>query len=132
MSFSFSKRSEQNLRGVHPDLVRVCRRAIQISRVDFGILCGLRTKEQQAKEVREGDSRTMNSRHLTGHAIDYGAWVGGAYINGDTPAEYRYYEMIAEAFKTAALELRVPIIWGGDWKDPVDGGHIELDRRKYP
>lgn len=130
--FQFGAKSEAQFKGVHPDLVAVCRRALQLSTVDFMILQGLRTEAQQKENVAKGASQTMRSRHLTGHAIDFGAYVGGKYVNGDTPEEYRYYEQIAKAFKLASEVLNIPIIWGGDWKTLKDGGHIELDRRKYP
>jgi len=130
--FEFGKQSEKNLLGVHPDLVSLCRRALEITNVDFGILCGLRTPEEQADLVRKGASKTYNSRHLTGHAIDFGVYVEGKYINGDTPGEYRLYELVADAFAVASLELKTPIVWGGEWKHFKDGGHIELSRRKYP
>lgn len=129
--FSFGARSEKNLAGVHPDLAAVCREAIKISRIDFGILQGLRTAEQQAENIRKGVSWTRNSRHLTGHAIDFGVFVNGAYINGDTPDECKLYERVADAFVAAALVLGILIVWGGTWKQR-DYGHIELDRRKYP
>jgi peptidoglycan L-alanyl-D-glutamate endopeptidase CwlK len=130
--YKFGERSEKNLQGVHPDLVAVCRRAIEITRIDFGILDGLRTEAEQAHNLATGASKTQHSRHLTGHAIDFGVYVEGIYVNGDTPAEYKFYERVADAFKAAALELGVLIVWGGDWKSFKDGGHIELDRRKYP
>lgn len=128
----FSKSSEKNLEGVHPDLVRICRRALELSNVDFGILDGCRTVAEEAKYVASGASQTMHSRHLTGHAVDFGAYVDGHYINGDTAEEYKLYERIANAFKVAALEMTIPIVWGGDWKTIKDGGHIELARWKYP
>jgi peptidoglycan LD-endopeptidase CwlK len=130
--FKFGKSSEEQLKGVHQDLSRLCRRAIQITKVDFGIIQGLRTVTQQKENVAKGASQTMRSRHLTGHAIDFGVYVDGKYINGDTPQEYKLFEQVAEAFKVAALELRIAMVWGGDWKTLKDGGHIELDRRKYP
>ncbi len=129
--FKFGGRSEKELAGVHPDLVAVCRRALKLSKIDFGILDGLRTPEEQARYVAEGRSWTKNSRHLTGHAIDFGVYVNGAYVNGDTSDELKLYAQAADAFAVAALELKVPIIRGIDWKQK-DGGHIELDRRKYP
>lgn len=128
----FGQRSERELATVHKDLQRVCRRALEISEVDFGILQGLRTVTEQKENVAKGVSQTMRSRHLTGHAIDFGAYVKGQYVNGDTAEEYRLYELIAAAFKRAAAELGIPIIWGGDWTSLRDGGHVELDRKVYP
>jgi len=132
MTFKLSKKSLEHLNEVHPDLQKLVHRTIQITPVDFGIVDGLRTVNQQKENVAKGASQTMRSRHLTGHAVDFGAYVGSEYKNGDTQEEYKLYEQIAEAFKKASLELDIPIIWGGDWKTLKDGGHIELDRRRYP
>ena len=124
--FIFGKRSENNLLGVHPDLVRVARRALELSEVDFTVIEGRRTPARQKALVEAGASWTMNSRHLTGHAIDVAPYIGGT-IRWDWPPFYK----IAEAFKKAAEELNVPIVWGGSWK-VKDGPHFELDRRRYP
>lgn len=131
MTYKFSKKSLSKLDGVHPHLVRLCTRALELSQIDFGIVQGLRSVTEQKANVAAGKSQTMRSRHLTGHAVDVGAFVNGQYINGDTPEEYKLYEQISEAFKAASLELRIPIIWGGDWKTLKDGCHFELDRRYY-
>lgn len=125
--FVFSRRSENNLLGVHPDLMRVVRRALQLSEVDFAVTEGLRTLDQQRKLVDSGASQTMNSRHLTGHAVDLAPYIGGQ-IRWDWPP----FHKIAAAVKSAASELGVAIVWGGDWKTFKDGPHFELDRRKYP
>lgn len=108
-------------------MVRVVERAIELTTVDFVVTEGLRTVDRQKALVRAGASRTMNSRHLTGHAVDVAALVG-RNVRWDWPL----YPKIAAAFKQAALELDVPIVWGGDWKSLVDGPHFELDRRRYP
>lgn len=76
MAFRLSSRSLARLDGVHPDLIRVVKRAIQITPVDFGITEGLRTKERQKELVAKGASRTLKSRHLTGHAVDVVAYIG--------------------------------------------------------
>jgi peptidoglycan L-alanyl-D-glutamate endopeptidase CwlK len=120
-----SPRSERNLQGVHKDLVRVVRFAGK--RADFIVTEGLRTVARQKQLVAAGASQTMNSRHLTGHAIDVAALVDGK-VRWDWPL----YARIAEEMKAAAKELGVPIIWGGDWKSLKDGPHFELDRKKYP
>lgn len=75
-TFKFSSRSENNLQGVNPDLVKVTRRALEISEVDFGITEGLRSRYRQKQLVATGKSQTMNSRHLTGHAVDVVAYIG--------------------------------------------------------
>lgn len=124
--FSFSKRSETNLTGVHPDLVRVVRRALEISPLDFTVVEGLRTKERQAELVKSGASQTMNSRHLTGHAVDLAPFIAGS-ISWAWPPFYQ----LADAVKKAAKELDVPIEWGGDWKFK-DGPHWQLSWKDYP
>jgi len=125
--FVFGTRSRNNLKGVHPDLVKVCELALKYTPHDFMITEGLRTRARQAQLLKAGASRTMNSRHITGHAIDFAVLVAGK-VRWDWPL----YGQVAEAFKRAAKELNVPIIWGGDWKTLRDGPHVELDRRKYP
>lgn len=127
MSFKLSQRSMDRMAGVHPDLVRVVCRAIELSTIDFGVTQGLRTIEQQRQYVADGKSKTMNSRHLTGHAVDVVAMVGGK-----ASWTFRHYEAIAQAFKAASTELGVPVVWGGSWASFKDGPHFELDRRHYP
>lgn len=124
--FVFSKRSLDSLEGVHPDLKKVTHRALEITLVDFIVIEGVRTKEKQKKLVEAGASWTMNSRHLTGHAIDV-----AAYVNGAVSWEWKHYEDIAFAFKQAAKELDIEIEWGGDWK-VRDGVHFQLSWGDYP
>lgn len=126
MAFKLSKRSRSNLQGVHPDLVRVVERAIELTEVDFVVIEGLRSPARQAELVKAGASQTQNSRHLTGHAVDLAAWVGT--VRWDWPL----YPRIAAAVKQAAKELGVPIEWGGDWASFRDGPHFQLPRKVYP
>ena len=127
MTTQLSVRSRSRLTGVHPALVAVVEAAAARSPVDFMITEGLRTPERQASLVKAGASRTLRSRHLTGHAVDVVALVDGQ-VRWDWPL----YGRIAAAFNSAALELKIPIIWGGDWKSLRDGPHFELDRKVYP
>ncbi|CAB4157077.1 D-alanyl-D-alanine carboxypeptidase [uncultured Caudovirales phage] len=127
MTFALSTRSRQRLAGVHPDLVKVVERAIQLTTIDFAVTEGLRTPARQKELVAAGASKTLNSRHLTGHAVDVAALVNGS-IRWDWPL----YAKIADAMKSAAKELSVPIVWGGDWRTFKDGPHFELDRKRYP
>ena len=134
-TFSLGPKSRQKLEGVHPDLVAVVERAIKITEKDFTVLEGLRTKERQAQLFAAKKSKTMNSRHLTGHAVDLGPWP----LNGDFDsdgilniADWDEYYPIADAMKEAAKDLGVAIVWGGDWKGFPDGPHFELDRKVYP
>jgi hypothetical protein len=125
--FHLGSTSEKNLQGVHPDLVKVVRRAIELTEVDFRVGEGLRSLAQQKKNVAKGVSWTLKSRHLTGHAVDL-----LALIDGKVTWSWAPYYKIAAAMKQAAGELRVPIVWGGDWKKTKDGPHFELDRKEYP
>lgn len=127
MTWRFSRRSYEKMIGVRPELVVVASRALLYSPVDFGITEGLRTKERQRQLVESGASRTMNSRHLTGHALDVVAYIGSR-VSWDWPL----YEKIAVAWKEAAEELRVDIEWGGDWRSFRDGPHYQLSRSAYP
>ena len=127
MTFALSTRSRQRLAGVHPDLVKVVERAIQLTTIDFAVTEGLRTPARQKELVAVGASKTLNSRHLTGHAVDVAALVNGS-IRWDWPL----YAKIADAMKSAAKEVSVPIVWGGDWRTFKDGPHFELDRKRYP
>ena len=150
--FKLSTRSRRNLEGVHPDMVAVVLRAIELTFVDFVVTEGLRTRARQEELFKAGASQTMNSRHLTGHAVDLAAWVGT--VRWDWPL----YSAIAEAMRAAAREAGVKVIWGGCWdreltaieetcaeasEDYVarrraqgrraflDGPHFELDRTLY-
>ena len=120
-------RSEKLLVGVHPDLVRVVRRAAEITTIDFVVTEGLRTLARQKQLVAAGASKTMKSRHLTGHAVDLAAVVGGK-VRWDWPL----YAKLAEVMKRAAVELKVPLEWGGDWKSFRDGPHHQLPWKEYP
>ena len=127
MSFRLSRRSRARMHGLHPDLIAVVEAAIRRTEVDFMVTEGLRDPVRQVALVKAGASRTLNSRHLTGHAVDVAALVEGR-VRWDWPL----YERIAEAFKAAARDLRIPLTWGGDWTRLRDGPHFELDRRAYP
>lgn len=124
--YQLGPRSKMRLQGVHPDLVKVVERAIQISTVDFTVLEGLRSPQRQRALYDAGASQTLNSRHITGHAVDLGAWVDDQ-IDWSWPL----YIRIAGAMKMAAQEVSVPIEWGGDWK-MKDGPHWQLPWKDYP
>lgn len=128
MTWIFSQRSERHLADIHPDLAKVVRLALQISPVDFVVIDGLRTPETQQALVTAGASQTMNSRHLTGHAVDIAPW-----INRTTPwNDWQAFALVAQAMKQAAQDLSIPLVWGGDWKTLKDGPHFELSRGAYP
>lgn len=155
MAFRLSKRSEERLEGVHPDLVEVVRLAIQITPHDFGVSEGVRDLDRQRDLVRRGLSQTLDSRHLTGHAVDLVAMDGRSAV-WDWPAYY----VIADAMMTATRARDTALRWGGAWhvtdiretelpaeelssdyvtlrrsegrRPFLDGPHFELPRAVYP
>jgi peptidoglycan L-alanyl-D-glutamate endopeptidase CwlK len=128
-------KSETLLKKVHPDLVRVVRRAALSLTGDLGfvVTCGLRTLEEQKRLKAAGASRTLRSRHLPGaktglaHAVDLAAVLGGA-VKWDWPL----YAKLGAVLKAAAKVEKVPLEWGGDWKTFKDGPHFQLPWDKYP
>ena len=100
--YKLGARSKQRLKGVHEDLIKVVERAIEITKVDFGVTEGLRTTETQRKYVETGKSQTMESKHLTGDAVDL-----VAYIDGQVSWELNLYDNLADAMKQAAIEKNV-------------------------
>lgn len=125
--FRLGPRSKMRLNGVHEDLVKVVEYAIEITTVDFTVVEGLRSPERQKVLVEAGASKTLNSRHITGHAVDLAPWVDDE-VRWDWPL----FGPIAAAMKTAARELEIPIEWGGDWKTFRDGPHFQLPWKDYP
>jgi peptidoglycan L-alanyl-D-glutamate endopeptidase CwlK len=146
--------SKKELQGVHPDLVAVVQRAIEITVQDFSVHDGIRTLAEQKKLVAAGASQTLDSRHITGHAVDL-----VPHVNGKLRWEWDPIYMIADAVRVAAQELGTPIRWGGAWdvefttssESPedlvaqyvarrkaaglrafIDGPHFELPKAHYP
>lgn len=126
---TLGSRSLLRLNGVRNDLVRVVQRAAELAppELDFTVLEGMRTLERQRELVRIGASQTMNSRHLTGHAVDLAVLVGGK-VAWDWPL----YHRLAVIVKQAALDVNVLVEWGGDWKAFQDGPHWQLPWKQYP
>lgn len=127
MSIILGQRSLSRLEGVHPDLVRVVKKAAAMSSLDFTVLEGLRTAARQKQLLDLGATKTLNSRHLTGHAVDLAPMVGGT-VRWDWPL----YHQLAVIVKDAAKAENVPITWGGDWRTFKDGPHWELPWKQYP
>jgi len=152
--FKLGAKSLAELEGVHPDLVGVVKRALELTVQDFGVHDGKRTLEEQKKYVANGASQTLDSRHLTGHAVDL-----VPYINGKLRWEWDPIYRIADAVRRAAQERSIPIRWGGAWdivltdsdgptedlvagysarrkaaglKVFIDGPHFELPKNRYP
>lgn len=127
MAYSLSEQSLKRLQGVHPDLEAVVRLAITLTAQDFRVIEGRRTKERQLDLVEKGASKTMNSRHLTGHAVDL-----APIVDGKVSWDWTYFYPIADAMKQAAKIKGIPVEWGGDWVKFRDGPHWQLPRSRYP
>jgi len=119
MSFKLSQRSLDKMEGVDADLVAVTKRAIELTKIDFGVIYGMRTIQEQEKLVAAGKSQTMKSKHLVGRAVDL-----MAYVDGKGCWELNVYDDLCDAMKEAAKELSVAIKWGAAWS--------EGDIRTYP
>lgn len=116
-----SQRSLKNLEGVNEDLVQVVHLAIELTPIYFVVTEGLRSVKRHAEIVAAGASRTMNSKHLTGRAVDI-----AAFPNNKLSWNFNDYKVISKSFKDAADELDIKIRWGGDWRTFKDGPHFEL------
>lgn len=159
--YQLGKQSVARLAGVHPALVAVVRRAITLTTQDFSVLEGVRSLATQREYVARGASQTLDSRHLRqgpdslGKAVDL-----VAYVAGGVRWEWALYEPIADAMRRAAIDLKVPVRWGGGWfllndhasaaslkrattayvdsrraqrrKAFLDGPHFELPKAAYP
>ena len=153
MGYKFGKRSLERLEGVHNELRLVLHKAIQLTEVDFTVLEGVRSPERQQQLYDQGKSKTLNSRHLTGHAVDI-----APIVNGKVSWNLKYYYIMAEAVQKAAKHYRTDIVWGAAWHTSInhsdltprelseeyaatrrrqrrsifiDGPHFELDRSTY-
>ena len=122
--YKLSLRSKQRLSGVHPDLVEVVKRAIEITEQDFSVTEGIRHIERQRQLVATGKSTTLNSRHLTGHAVDL--------VPYPVSWDWEHFYPIADAVILAAKEVDVPIRWGGNWQvndvRQWDGSALDLSQ----
>ena len=119
--FYLSEKSLATLKGVDASLVAVVKLAITLTKVDFKVGEGLRTVQRQRELVAQGKSKTMRSKHIEGKAVDL--W---AIVDGKVSWEWKYYEEIAKAMKQAAKQLKVNLVWGGDWKTFRDGVHFQI------
>jgi peptidoglycan L-alanyl-D-glutamate endopeptidase CwlK len=124
---NLTDRDLNRLKGVHPDLIAVVVRAAEITAVPFTVLEGVRSAKRQKQMVAAGSSKTLKSRHLTGHAVDL------APLENNKPSwAWPLYYRLAPGVKTAAVEIGVEIEWGGDWTKFKDGPHWQLPWSSYP
>lgn len=154
MTYKLGAASRRRLALVHPDLQTWVNHLITITPVDFSVMETLRTLARQQELLAAGATHTLNSRHLTGHAADLGAYVGGS-VRWDM----NLYYQLADAGIQACRDTGVPIRWGGAWarldraqgrsaaelvaaytsarrsqgrKAFIDGPHFELPATLYP
>lgn len=106
--YQLGVRSRTNLQGVNPKLVDVVKEAILITEQDFTVIEGLRDRKRQEELVRQGKSKTMNSRHLTGDAVDIAPFP--------ISWEWEDFYPIGDAMIKASRKVGVPIRWGGNWE----------------
>jgi peptidoglycan L-alanyl-D-glutamate endopeptidase CwlK len=128
MSFILSKRSLKALDGVHPDLYAVVRAAIKRSPVDFAVTEGLRNASRQRELYEAGLSKTLDSRHLTGHAVDLCPYIEVKFALHELKA----WDDLGAALLDTAAWLGVPLEWGGRWTSFIDRPHFQLPRKDYP
>ncbi|MGP2410555.1 M15 family metallopeptidase [Yersinia sp. 2553 StPb PI] len=131
-NFRFSQRSEGNLKGVNADLVKVVRRALELSTIDFIVIEGGRTLARQEQLYAQGRTApgkivtwTMRSKHITGNAVDLLPVTGWDNLSS--------FKAVSKAMFQAASELGVKITWGADWngngiqeKGETDSPHFEI------
>lgn len=125
--YKFGDKSQEKLLTVHPDLQKLFVAAITASPLDFSITEGIRSLERQKELVAAKKSTTMNSRHLTGKAVDI-----AVFVDGKVTWDAKYYKVVADHIKQVASKLGIAIKWGGDWTSFKDGPHFELDSKVYP
>ena len=110
MTYKLSTKSQERLIGVEPELKEIVYEAIKVTKIDFGVIEGIRTEETQKQLVESGASQTMKSKHLEGRAVDLMAYIGG---RGSW--ELSVYDEIADAMKEAAIKVDVAVRWGAAW-----------------
>ena len=113
--YKLSGRSLNKLEGVHPTMVDTVKRAIELSKVDFGVIYGVRSLAEQKRLYEAKRSQTMKSKHLVqedgySHAVDLMAYDGS-----DPSWDIVMYDDIADAMKAAAKETGARIRWGAAW-----------------
>ncbi|MDG4856430.1 M15 family metallopeptidase [Mesorhizobium sp. WSM4982] len=115
--------NEANLNAINPTLGQVARLAQKYSGVQFVVGTGKRTEAEQAKAVQWGWSKTMDSDHLGGNAVDLWPIVDGK-VKFDPAAQ----ASIVKAMKRAAKELGVELDVGADFKRFKDLPHFALKK----
>jgi len=131
--YRFGAGSKRELDGVHSHLVILVTETLLLSPVDFAVFDGIRTLDEQRGNIRRGVSWTLQSRHLTGHAVDLVPYIDGRLTWSETSA----FITIGGLMRSAAKRHGIAIKWGalkkygGDWSIKNDMAHFELDRFYY-
>lgn len=132
---NLSQRDLSRLQGVHPSLVMVVKKCAEITDIEFIVTEGLRTLDRQKVLLKEGKTTTLNSKHLTGHAVDLAVWFDydkdKVVDANELSWKFEFYKQLADNMKKAAAAVGVAIEWGGDWKSFKDGPHFQIDPNKY-
>lgn len=125
---TFSERSLKELTGVDARLVAVVSIALLESELDFAVVDGIRTKEEQEALVKAGASKTMYSMHLEGKAVDLAPYVNGK-IRWELPAVCK----VARGMQKASSQLGITLRWGGAWDRHLNGlsGRLEHEIEDY-
>jgi hypothetical protein len=127
MTFKLSQKSLDTLKGVNEKLIATVHDAIKISTVDFSVGEGMRTLERQSLLVKSGKSKTMNSKHITGQAVDL--W---AYVKNSVSWELKHYYDIAHAMRDSAIKNNVILTWGAVWDKRLnDIKNTEIEPTHY-
>lgn len=127
-NFEFNNKSKDLILKAHPDLQKLVNKALSLCEIQFQVYYSARTIEEQIKLVKDGKSKTYNSRHLHNMAVDVYAEIEKGKANW----EHKHYVTIDKAFQEAAEKLKISYIWGGTFKGFVDANHFELNKYYYP
>ena len=138
---NYSKRSIDNLKGVHPSLVTVMMEAIKKSPCDFTITEGVRTAERQKSLYAQGrtakggivtyaDGVKNKSNHQVkadgfGYAVDIYPYFDGK-VQVSVKDVIPRLKQITDHIKSVAMKLGVKLDFGIDWKKPFDPPHIQI------
>lgn len=134
-----NQRSLNALSGVHPALVKVVKRTAELiedsSDLKFIVTEGLRTLERQKQLLADGKSKTLKSKHLTGHAVDLAVWFDydqdKVVDSNEISWKFDFYKRLYKIVKQASEDVNVEIEWGGNWKSFVDAPHFQIDPETY-
>lgn len=129
MTFALGKQSEANLVGVVPKLVCCVRYAIKRTDIDFSVVEGVRTVERQRKLVASGASRTMQSYHLTGEAVDLAPYVDGR-LQWQLPLSLRVARFMLFASRDLSVRLVCGLVWDREL-GTLDPSHLDDEGRAY-